>query len=177
MSTPAMPTSSDGAPAFASPAPFHKADKSPLPVEHKEYGEVELESADGPDIDPYRLGKTIRKMDLVVLPIMTVILAFCFIDRTNMGLAMVVGMGSELRFDSYGYSTALLVFFPGYALFVLPSDYILSKTSVRYWLTFLSLAFGILTLAAGLVHNFGGLVAVRDLLGICEAGYVSSHAI
>ncbi|CAH0035434.1 unnamed protein product, partial [Clonostachys rhizophaga] len=165
-----MPTSSDGAPALASPAPSHKADKSPLPVEHKEYGELEFEGADGPAIDPHRLAKTIRKMDIVVLPIMTVILAFCFIDRTNMGLAMVVGMGSELRFDSYGYSTALLVFFPGYALFVLPSNYILSKTSVRYWLTLLSLAFGILTLAAGLVRNFGGLVAVRALLGICEAG-------
>uniref|UniRef100_A0A0B7K9R7 Major facilitator superfamily (MFS) profile domain-containing protein n=1 Tax=Bionectria ochroleuca TaxID=29856 RepID=A0A0B7K9R7_BIOOC len=165
-----MPTSENRAPASALPNPSQKADKSPLPVEHKEYGEVGLEGVGGSAIDPHRLARTIRKMDIVVLPIMTVILAFCFIDRTNMGLAMVVGMGSELRFDSYGYSTALLVFFPGYALFVLPSNYILSKTSVRYWLTFLSLAFGFLTLAAGLVRTFGGLVAVRALLGICEAG-------
>lgn len=150
-------------------------DKPALDIEHKDYGEPVIGESDGSaaetaDIDPVLVAKTIRKMDLIVLPVMTLILAFCFIDRVNMGLAMVVGMGTELHFKSNSYSVALLVFFPGYALCVLPSNYILSKTPVRYWLTILSVGFGLFTLAAGLVQNFGSMLAMRILLGVCEAG-------
>lgn len=154
-----------------------RKDKPPTEVAHKDYDEIALAGIDGPhaesaDVDPVKLAKTIRKIDLIVLPIMTIILAFCFIDRANMGLAMVVGMGKELEFKSNSYSVALLVFFPGYALCVLPSNYILSKTPVRYWLTILSIGFGLFTLATRLVRNFGSLVAMRTLLGVCEAGQV-----
>ena len=152
--------------------PSRKEDSLPPAVEHKDYDEVEIENADGTVLNQDDIAKTIRKMDIVVLPIMTIVLAFCFIDRSNMGLAMVVGMGKELHFKTYEYSIALLVFFPGYALFVLPSNYILSKTSVRYWLTFLSIAFGLFTVASGLVRSFSGLAAIRAFLGVCEAGYV-----
>jgi hypothetical protein len=130
-----------------------------------------------PDVDrvaaiasPEELRKTIRKMDLIVLPVMTVLLAFCFIDRSNMGLAAVAGMSQELDFKGYQYSISLLVFFPGYVIFVLPSSYVLQRTSVRYWLSFLTVTFGLFTLGAGLIRNFGGLVAMRVFLGICEAG-------
>ncbi|KAH7142772.1 major facilitator superfamily domain-containing protein [Dactylonectria estremocensis] len=117
-----------------------------------------------------KLSKIIRRMDVIVLPIMTIVLAFCYIDRSNMGLAAVAGMAVELDFKGYQFSIALLVFFPGYALFVLPSNYILAKTSVRYWLTFLSIAFGLLSVGSGLIRNYGGLLAMRILLGMCEAG-------
>ncbi|CAK7206455.1 hypothetical protein SEUCBS139899_009250 [Sporothrix eucalyptigena] len=128
------------------------------------------EDGDLPAIDQKQLARTIRKVDLIILPTMTVILALCFIDRTNMGLAKVIGMGTDLNFKSNEYAISLLVFFPGYCLCVLPNNYILSKVPVRYWLTFLSFSFGILTLASGLVHTFNGLAAVRAFLGVCEAG-------
>ncbi|KAH6972118.1 major facilitator superfamily domain-containing protein [Ilyonectria sp. MPI-CAGE-AT-0026] len=109
-------------------------------------------------------------MDVIILPVMTVLLAFCYIDRTNMGLAAVAGMSAELEFKAYQYSISLLVFFPGYALFVIPGNYFLYKTSVRYWLTFLSVAFGLFTLGMGLVRNYASLVVMRVFLGICESG-------
>lgn len=137
--------------------------------EHRDNCGPEVEAADEVT-NSEELAKTIKKMDLIVLPVMTVVLAFCFIDRSNMGLAAVSGMSAELKFKGFQYSTALLVFFPGYALFVLPSNYVLQKTSVRYWLTFLSVSFGLFTLALGLVQNFASLVAMRVFLGMCEAG-------
>ncbi|KAF9891538.1 hypothetical protein FE257_004005 [Aspergillus nanangensis] len=101
---------------------------------------------------------------------MMVLLAFSYIDRSNMGLASVAGMSTELDFKGYDYSVMLLVFFPGYALCVLPSNYILHRTSVRYWLTFVCIGFGLFTLGSGLIRNQNGLLAMRVLLGIFEAG-------
>lgn len=146
---------------------------SSLPtVEHKDHGNNHEKALEGgiPTKSPEEVSKAIRKMDMVVLPVMTMVLALCYIDRSNMGLAHVAGMADELGFKGYQYSISLLVFFPGYVLFVIPSNYVLSKTSVRYWLTFLSFAFGMFSVGIGLVRNFGSLVAMRIFLGVCEAG-------
>jgi hypothetical protein len=134
---------------------------------------ADSKSADSPGAPPAQLTKVIRKVDLLVVPIMTVLLAFSYIDRSNMGLAAVAGMSSELNFEGYDYSVSLLVFFPGYALAVFPSSYILNRTKVRYWLTFVCFTFGLFTLGSGLIRNQAGLLAMRVLLGMAEAGYVS----
>jgi hypothetical protein len=114
--------------------------------------------------------RTMRRIDIVVVPVLTVLLAFCFIDRANMGLAAVAGMTVELGLVGYQYSITLLLFFPGYVLFALPSNYFLSKMSVRVWLCALGLGFGIFTLLMGVIQNFAGLAVMRLLLGFCEAG-------
>ncbi|KAH7142205.1 major facilitator superfamily domain-containing protein [Dactylonectria macrodidyma] len=144
-------------------------DDPPPSADHEENVGSKVESEDAV-VGGQELSRIIRRMDVVVLPIMTIVLAFCYIDRSNMGLAAVAGMAEELDFKGYQFSIALLVFFPGYALFVLPSNYILSKTSVRYWLTFLSIAFGFFSVGSGLIRNYGSLLSMRILLGMCEAG-------
>jgi sugar phosphate permease len=125
---------------------------------------------EGHGLDERELAKTIRKVDLIILPVMTIVLAFSFIDRTNMGLAAVAGMVTELGLKGNEFSISLLAYFPGYVVFVLPSNYILSKWSIRGWLTVLTVTFGIFTLAMGLIQNFASLVVMRFFLGICEAG-------
>ena len=125
---------------------------------------------DESEISQKEVRATLRRMDIITLPVLTTLLAFCFIDRANMGLAAVAGMTADLHFVGYQYSISLLVFFPGYALFALPSNYILTKTSVRYWLTLLSIGFGAFTLVMGFARSFKTIVALRVFLGIFEAG-------
>lgn len=120
--------------------------------------------------DEREIKRTMRRIDIVVVPVLTVFLAFCFIDRANMGLAAVAGMNAELGLVGYQYSVTLLLFFPGYVLFALPSNYFLSKISVRWWLSALGMGFGLFTLVMGLVQNFAGLAAMRLFLGVFEAG-------
>lgn len=122
-------------------------------------------------IDPKLLKKTIRRMDLITIPILTMVFAVCLIDRVNIGLAAVAGMIAELNLVGYQYSICLLVFFPGYTLFTIPSNYILVKTSVRFWLTCLTIGFGTMTLVMGFSRNFATLAALRSILGLFEAGY------
>ena len=97
----------------------HKTDVEKLETVEKASSLQHNESiagVDTADIDQRELKKTIRRMDLITLPVLTLLLAFCFIDRANMGLAAVAGMTADLEFVGYQYSISLLVFFPGYVL-------------------------------------------------------------
>ncbi|RVX66856.1 hypothetical protein B0A52_09586 [Exophiala mesophila] len=164
--TPAVATPATATPAAAAVDNKHvdvKADKEEV------WDEVSAETNPIP-YDEKTIKKTIRRIDFVIVPVLTVFLAFCFIDRANMGLAAVAGMNAELGLVGYQYSITLLLFFPGYVLFALPSNYFLSKVSVRVWLCTLGFGFGLFTLVMGVVQNFAGLAAMRLFLGVFEAG-------
>lgn len=46
----------------------------------------------------------------------------------------------------------------------------LKKLAPKIWLSLIVTLFGIVMIGMGLIRNFGGLVAMRVLLGIFEAG-------
>lgn len=166
VTTPAAATQAATTPAAASldmKDGDMKADKEEV------WDEVSAETATSP-IDEKRIKQTMRRIDVIIVPVLTVFLAFCFIDRANMGLAAVAGMNAEIGLVGYQYSITLLLFFPGYVLFALPSNYFLSKVSVRVWLCTLGMGFGLFTLVMGLVQNFSALAAMRFFLGVFEAG-------
>jgi hypothetical protein len=49
----------------------------------------------------------------------------------------------------------------------LASNWILKRAQANRWIPFLVFCWGVVTT---LVHNFGGLVSVRSILGMCEGG-------
>ncbi|CAD0095469.1 unnamed protein product [Aureobasidium mustum] len=100
-------------------------------------------------IDPIAEKKLLRKVDLRILPPLTVLFLLAFLDRTNIGNAKIQGMTDELKMGGHDYNIALFVFFIPYILLEVPS---------------------IATIGQGLVKTFEGLVAMRVLVGIFEAG-------
>ena len=66
------------------------------------------------------------------------------------------------------YLNALMIFFVSYTVFETPSNYMLKKFRPSRWIAFLMFAWGAMTMILGGVRNFGGLVAVRFLLGFAE---------
>lgn len=68
------------------------------------------------------------------------------------------------------YSIALLVFFPAYVIFQLPSNLVIRRIGARIWLSFLILGFGITVLGMGFVKSWIPLAVLRALLGAFEAG-------
>ena len=63
-----------------------------------------------------------------------------------------------------------MIFYVSYTLFETPSNYMLKKFRPSRWIAFLMFAWGAMTMILGGISNFGGLVAVRFLLGMFEAG-------
>jgi len=116
--------------------------------------------------------KLLWKCDLHVVPILFLLFLLAFLDRTNIGNARIQGLEKDLNMDPRGnkYNIALLVFFVPYILFEVPSNLIIKRVAPSTWLSAIMVLWGIATMGQGLINNFGGLVAMRLLVGLFEAG-------
>ncbi|KAL8715207.1 MAG: hypothetical protein Q9220_001165 [cf. Caloplaca sp. 1 TL-2023] len=97
----------------------------------------------------------LRKLDLRLLPALTLLYLLSFLDRSN--------AGNE-------YLTGLTLYFIGYVLFEIPCNIVLKLTSPRLWLPTLTLAWGVVATLLGVVQNKGGFYAARFFLGMTESG-------
>lgn len=94
------------------------------------------------------------------------VFALSLLDRTNISAAYIAGLAKDLQLTiGDRYSVALLVFFIGYCLFELPSNYVIRRIGARWWLSFLIIAWGLCVLGMGFVHNWKILTVLRALLG------------
>lgn len=123
------------------------------------------------DWTPEEERKLVWKIDFRVFPMLCLVFGLSLLDRTNISAAYIAGLAADLRLDiGTRYSVALLIFFPGYALFELPSNYVIRRLGARYWLSFLIFAWGCCVLGMGFLHDWRVLTVLRAFLGVFEAG-------
>lgn len=61
--------------------------------------------------------RLLRKIDLHVLPILTLLYLFSFLDRSNIGNAKLDGLTTDLHMTNNQYLWTLTIYFFGYVLF------------------------------------------------------------
>lgn len=121
---------------------------------------------------PQDQNRIIRQIDLRVVLLLGAMYAVSLIDRSQIGLAMISGMGTDLQLTvGARYNIINAVFFGPYVLFQLPSTVLLRKIGPKRFLSGATLAWGLATLACGFVREWRDLVALRVVLGACEAGF------
>ncbi|KIW12393.1 hypothetical protein PV08_09670 [Exophiala spinifera] len=114
--------------------------------------------------------KLLTKIDLRVIPVLSVLYLLAFLDRTNVANAAIFGLQKDLGLSATQYSTALTVFFPPYIVFEVPSNILLKRFKPHVWLSGCMFMFGLVTVCQGLVQGYGGLLTTRFFLGLFEAG-------
>lgn len=114
--------------------------------------------------------KLMRKVDWRIVPWLCVLYLLSFLDRSAIGNAKLYGLTKELHLSSTQYNICLTVFFFSYSLFEVPSNILLKRLTPKIWFPIITFTVGICMMAQGLVHSYGGLLATRFLLGMCEAG-------
>jgi MFS family permease len=122
------------------------------------------------ELDDNAIKKLIRKMDFRLIPYLSILYLFSFLDRVNIGYARIYRMEEELNLNQSQYSWSLSVFFIGYVLFEVPSNLILKKATPPRWISRIMVTWGGITMAMAAVKNFQGLIACRFFLGLSEAG-------
>ena len=114
--------------------------------------------------------RLVSKIDLRVIPVLSVLYLLAFLDRTNIANASIFGLQKDLKLTGTQYNTALTMFFIPYILFEIPSNIILKRLKPHVWLSLCMFFFGLITILQGLVHNWSGLLATRFFLGLAETG-------
>ena len=94
--------------------------------------------------------KLVRKCDLYIIPVLSLLYSLAFIDRINIGNARLQGLEKDLKMKGHNYNVALFVFFIPYILFEVPSNLLIRKIAPSTWLSSIMILWGIGPLS--LVH-------------------------
>jgi len=128
--------------------------------------------------DTKRNRRFTRRADLRVMPLLAFMYLLNFLDRGNVGNAKVLNQETgdsliqQTHMTSKGYSIAITLFSLAYALFEVPSNWIM-KRYVRpsLWMGFLLFCWGVSTIGFAGVKTYAEVVGVRFLIGVFEAGF------
>ncbi|KAJ7179140.1 MFS transporter [Mycena filopes] len=105
-----------------------------------------------------------------VLPPLALLWLCNFIDRSNVGNARIAGLERDTHLVDNQFNIVLTVFYATYLLVEVPSNLVMKKVKPNRWIPFLVFTWGAVTTLTSVVHNFGGLIAIRMFLGVCEGG-------
>ncbi|THH18088.1 hypothetical protein EW146_g2839 [Bondarzewia mesenterica] len=125
-----------------------------------------------PEVDTSGINerKLMRKIDLRLIPWLALLYFLNFLDRGSIGNARLYRMETDLHITDKQYLIALTIFFFPYSLFEPASNLALKSLRPSRWLSFIVFIWGIAMTLHGVAHNYGGLIGLRFVLGLAEAG-------
>lgn len=114
--------------------------------------------------------KLVRKIDLIVLPIIGILYILNYIDRQNLAAAKLQGIMEDLNMTTQQFATAISILFVGYLPFQIPSNLIITSISrPGLYICGAVVIWGSISAATAAVKTYGQLLAVRAVLGAAEA--------
>ncbi|KAF1996604.1 MFS general substrate transporter [Amniculicola lignicola CBS 123094] len=123
------------------------------------------------DAERAKLDKAlVWKIDLWLIPWLSLLYLLSFLDRTNIGNAKAANLEKGLHMTGRDYNDALTIFFVSYAGMEPITNVILKRYSPRVFFTAIIFLWGLIMVLMGVVENQAGLLACRWFLGLAEAG-------
>ncbi|KAF7555164.1 hypothetical protein G7Z17_g2366 [Cylindrodendrum hubeiense] len=117
--------------------------------------------------------KILRKVDWRLVPMLVLLYLIAYLDKTNIGNAKIEGLTVDLKLKGIQYNIVVAIFFIPFVLFEVPSNMILHRFKRPSWyMGGIVCAWGIVMTMTGIVQNYAGLLIIRFLLGIFEAGFL-----
>ena len=113
---------------------------------------------------------TVRRITIRLIPFLTVLYLFNFIDRTNVAFA-ALRMRENIGISPSAYGLGAGIFFIGYCLCEIPSNVALHRFGARRWIARILVSWGLVASLTALVQNSAQFIGLRFLLGVAEAGF------
>ncbi|RDX49620.1 MFS general substrate transporter [Lentinus brumalis] len=106
-----------------------------------------------------------KKIDWHILPLMCILYWIQFMDKTTLGSSAILG----IRLGT--------IFYLSYLAFEYPQNLALQRFPVGKWISINIFVWGVALCAHAACTNFGGLFAVRLILGMCEGSITAGFMI
>ncbi|KFY30715.1 hypothetical protein V493_01725 [Pseudogymnoascus sp. VKM F-4281 (FW-2241)] len=116
------------------------------------------------------------KIDLYIVPTVSLLYLFCFIDRANIGNAKIAGFEEDLGLTGYDYNIVLSIFYVSYIVFEIPATMACKWIGPGWFIPGTSLGFGIASICTAFVTDISTASGVRFILGAFEAGMMPGIA-
>ncbi|KAH8828016.1 major facilitator superfamily domain-containing protein [Flagelloscypha sp. PMI_526] len=119
--------------------------------------------------DPGREKRLVRKVDMIILPILAVCYFFYYVDKTTLSYAAIFGIKDDLGLHGTQYSWLSSVFYFGWLAWAVPTNLLMQRSPPSTYLGVNICMWGILLMCQAACHNFASLAALRVLGGAAEA--------
>ncbi|KAI9323601.1 major facilitator superfamily domain-containing protein [Dichotomocladium elegans] len=127
-------------------------------------------SSEHTEVDNTAVKRVVRKIDIRIVPYVSLLYLCSYLDRVNIGNAKLAGLTEDLNMNNSMYSVALSIFFVGYILFEVPANVLLKLFGPRRWIAIIMLTWGAIMASMAAVKTSAGLIVARFFLGVAEAG-------
>ncbi|GAB5586146.1 hypothetical protein Unana1_01046 [Umbelopsis nana] len=112
----------------------------------------------------------VRKLDMRILPCLSVLYCFAYLARGNIGNAHLTTFDRDLHLTEAEYHLSLTMFYVGYLAFHLPFSLLIKCLRPSYVLAGTMVIFGIFSVSVAGAKNATHLIILRFFLGVFEAG-------
>lgn len=119
-------------------------------------------------LDPQEARRLRNKIDWVVLPLLFSLYILQFVDKGTLGASGVLGIIADNHLSIDQFNTLGSSFYIGYIVFAYPHSWALQRFPVAKYLAANIFLWAVLMGLHPLCKNFGGLFALRFLLGASE---------
>lgn len=119
--------------------------------------------------------KVTRKVDMRLLPMLVILYILNYLDRNNIASARLGGLEEDLNLKGNQYQTCISILFVGYILMQIPANMLLNKfKKPAIFITVIMVSWGTVSTCTAATQSYGGLLAIRLILGFVEAGFFGS---
>lgn len=112
-----------------------------------------------------------------LIPIAFITYSLAYLDRANYGFGTAGGMAQDLKIDASQSALIAALFFLGYFFFQIPGAQYAANRSAKKLIFWSLILWGLCAVATGLLHNIGGLMVVRFVLGVVESAVMPAMLI
>ncbi|KAF2639948.1 MFS general substrate transporter [Massarina eburnea CBS 473.64] len=122
------------------------------------------------EIDPELEAKVRRKLDWHIIPLVSVLYLFAFLDRSNIGNARIAGMQEDLNLSSEEYDWLLTIFYISYIVFEFQAM-MWKVVPPHRWAAWCVFGWGLVSSVQAGINTWPAAMALRFFMGVMEAGY------
>ncbi|KAF1916577.1 major facilitator superfamily transporter [Ampelomyces quisqualis] len=112
-----------------------------------------------------------RKIDVALLPFLSLLYLFNGLDRSNIGNAETQGFSRDIGATPDDLNLAVSLFFVTFVLLQPPSAAMGRWLGAKHWITFMMVGWGMFTIANAFIRGRSALIAMRLMVGAFEAGF------
>lgn len=120
------------------------------------------------ELTPERASKLLRKIDLYLLPLLGLLYAVQFMDKTTNANAAIMGLKTDLNMVGDMYTWVGSSFYLGYLAFEFPVSSMLQRFPLAKMTSIFIFLWGIV-LCLHATPNYGGFIFLRTMLGALES--------
>lgn len=127
-------------------------------------------------MDNQRIGTSLadqasRKAFRRLIWFLLILYVVAYLDRINIGFA-ALSMNKDLGLTAATFGFANTIFYVGYLVFEIPSNYLMVRYGARRWIARILITWGLASTATFLAKDANSLYVIRFIVGIFEAGFV-----